>query len=210
MRPPYELKEGNDDVLMEFELPFWIDRRDVFVDITASGVRVEVRNELTCARTFWENEEQKKKKGYIGPVAVADSHWTLDDDTNNAGEPCKTLTVHLVKPPLNEDEVQWKRSVREDNRAARRNEPGHRKGFRFFVDDEDYYSAEETLQAMLFLETGEAFVPAKPYRKYHPPHEQDRLATSVEQLSEEARATLDKMLELDDEKELEEIQGGPR
>ena len=34
MQPPYTLYESNTEVIMEIELPFWIDEEDVRVDIT--------------------------------------------------------------------------------------------------------------------------------------------------------------------------------
>ena len=37
----------------------------------------------------------------------------------------------------------------------------HKKGFRFFEDDEDEYGLEDLLAALCFLERGETWVPAK-------------------------------------------------
>ena len=39
----------------------------------------------------------------------------------------------------------------------------HKRGFRFFEDDEDEYMLEDLLQALCFLERGETWVPAKPW-----------------------------------------------
>ena len=39
----------------------------------------------------------------------------------------------------------------------------HKRGYRFFEDDEDEYRLEDLLQALCFLERGETWVPAKPW-----------------------------------------------
>lgn len=39
-----------------------------------------------------------------------------------------------------------------------------RKGFRFFIDDEDAYGLEDILQAAVFIQTGCTLVPAKPWQ----------------------------------------------
>lgn len=43
LQQPYKLTESQDEVIMEFELPFWMDKDDVRVDIDEDGVTVEVR-----------------------------------------------------------------------------------------------------------------------------------------------------------------------
>ena len=47
--------ETDDDVMLELELPFWIDAGDVRVSVTSLGVSVEVRNTLSIQRTYWRN-----------------------------------------------------------------------------------------------------------------------------------------------------------
>jgi len=47
--------ETDDDVMMDIELPFWIDASDVRVSINSSGVSIEVRNTLSIQRTYWRN-----------------------------------------------------------------------------------------------------------------------------------------------------------
>ena len=41
----------------------------------------------------------------------------------------------------------------------------HRKGYRFFTDDEDAFGLEDVLQAAAFMYTGSTFVPAKPWHQ---------------------------------------------
>ena len=52
--------------------------------------------------------------------------------------------------------------IRQDNRVAERGDR-HKRGYRFFEDDEDEYRLEDLLQALCFLERGETWVPAKPW-----------------------------------------------
>jgi hypothetical protein len=69
-------------------------------------------------------------------------------------------------------------------------------GVRFFEDDEDYFNLEDMLQALCFLEAGEAWVPAKPWDVYHFPYATDKMATDVNALSKGAREQLNRMLEV--------------
>ena len=42
-------------MVLEFELPFWIEERDIDVCITETTLTVAVRNELSFHRTYWRN-----------------------------------------------------------------------------------------------------------------------------------------------------------
>jgi len=199
MQPPYKLLETNEDVTMEIQLPFWIDKEDCFVEITPRFVHVRVRNEVELFRTYWrDTKKEKEPKGepYKGVVDAAESSWCLDDEENAEGEPCKVLQVTFVKPALSDEEKQWKKGKQQDNRVFEIG--GHKKGVRFFLDDEDYFQCEDILQALCFLETGESFVPAKPYDKYHFPFAVDKWATHFEDLSKEAQKQLELMLDMPD------------
>lgn len=203
MEQPYVLKEQEEDVLMEFELPFWIDHDDVRVNITADGVSVDVRNQLSVVRSFWKDREalsnEKKKKDYMGAIMVNDSAWVLEEDFDANGEPCKTLMITFILPPLTEDEITYKKGKRQNNKHERRIlEPGDKKGVAFFLDDEDHFRLSDVLQAMCFLETGETFVPAPLAEKYHFPFKSDKRATCFEDLSEDAQKILTMMLEQDE------------
>jgi hypothetical protein len=54
---------------------------------------------------------------------------------------------------------------RQDNRAKERSGSLHRRGYRFFADDEDEFELEDLLEAMCFLETGRTWVPNKPWEQ---------------------------------------------
>lgn len=43
------------DVLLEVELPFWIDPEDVNVRFTENELVASVRNTLNLRRTYWRN-----------------------------------------------------------------------------------------------------------------------------------------------------------
>lgn len=44
-------------------------------------------------------------------VDVEESMWSLDEEEGQDGEDCKVLMITLVKPPLTEDEVMWKKGA---------------------------------------------------------------------------------------------------
>ena len=47
--------ETDSEVMLEFELPFWIEEEDVDVRITDTGLTICVQNELSFQRTYWRN-----------------------------------------------------------------------------------------------------------------------------------------------------------
>ena len=51
-RPPAETA---DDVLVEVELPFWIDAEDVCVRFGEARLEVEVHNTMRLHRTYWRS-----------------------------------------------------------------------------------------------------------------------------------------------------------
>jgi len=177
--------------VLNFEVPFWIDSDDVHVDITETGIRVEVRNEVFVRRTFWRNAEEESRSDAYRVVDVDECSWQLEDDIGQDGEKCKLLSVTLVRPPLTEDEIQWKKGVRQDNRQGkRRGGPHGLRGYRFFVDDEDEYGLEDYLQALCLLQCGKAWVPVKPWDT---DCVEGRWATSPMELGREARSMLERL-----------------
>lgn len=42
---------------------------------------------------------------------VEESLWSLDEEDDAQGRPAKMLMITLVKPPLSEDEVLWKKGA---------------------------------------------------------------------------------------------------
>ncbi|KAL4442949.1 hypothetical protein ABPG77_008440 [Micractinium sp. CCAP 211/92] len=163
LQPPYTLTETQDDVLLELELPFWIEQEDVSVQFGADRLRVGVRNTLQLARSFWRNSQEESRRNDYAVIVPEQCVWSLEEDTSAEGERCKLLVVTMARPDPTEEEVTYKKGKRQDNRAASR--PGSLvdKGWRFFADDEDMYGLEDTLQALCFLEHGRTFVPAKPW-----------------------------------------------
>lgn len=53
--PPSCAAETQDDVLLELELPFWIEREDVAVEFGREQLRVGVHNTLQLMRTYWRD-----------------------------------------------------------------------------------------------------------------------------------------------------------
>lgn len=162
LEPPYTLIEGEDDVVMHVELPFWIDSEDVKVTVGDHAIDIRVRNTLHVRRDYWRSAEEEARRG-ADYCIVQDSSWCLEEDINCDSESCKLLTVTLVRPLPTEEEITWKKGRRQDNRAALRPGSMSDKGFRFFMDDEDEFGLEEVLQALCFVRSGRAFVPAKPW-----------------------------------------------
>lgn len=197
--PPYELYETDEDAMVQIELPFWIDPEDVKVDVGDRELSVQVRNTLNLRRHYWRNEEQEARRRDYEVVDKAQCCWGLEEDTNAQGERCKTLTVTLARPEPTEEEIQWKKGERQDNRATKRPGSLNDKGFRFFVDDEDLYDLEEILQALCFAEAGVAFVPPKPWRV----GEEPRWAKEELALPPGARAMLQRMRELGSKRPVE-------
>ena len=139
--------ETGDDVTIEIDLPFWIDASDIYVNITSLSITVDVRNTLSIRRTYWRNrydstqgnscpscamhpyevlvcegravarEEEGRRKDYA-VVDVEESLWSLDDEEDAQGQAIKLLMITLVKPPLSEDEVMWKKGKRRKRTAC--------------------------------------------------------------------------------------------
>lgn len=193
LEPIYSISEDTDNVILEFFLPFWIEGEDVRVSIGERGLTVWVRNEAQVQKTYWRNEEEERRdpKKYR-VVDVEESMWSLDEDTNEAGEDCKCLLVNLVKPPRTESEIKWKKGKRSDNLNAERYGDKTKKGFRFFVDDEDEFQLESLLQALCFLEVGSAFVPKRPCER----GALSKRVTNVELLPEDTKDVLNSLLDL--------------
>jgi len=193
LHPPYTLYDGEEDVVLHMELPFWIDPEDVYVRFGEEELEVHVRNTLHLRRTYWRNiEEEAKRKQDYRVIDVEECSWALEDDVGAGGERCRLLTVTLARPPPTDEEVTWKKGKRQDNRVALRPGSMRDRGFRFFADDEDSFGLEEVLQAMCFAETGTAYVPAKPWL----PDQESRWVRAEGELSPGARAMLRKVSEL--------------
>ena len=184
--PPYDLYEGEDDVILQFEVPFWIDSDDVLVKITETSLTVNVRNFLDVQRTFWRNAEEEQRQDDYRVVNVEDSSWYLEDDVDANGQKCKILCITLVRPELTMDEVKWKKGIRQDNRQGKRPEGMNKKGYRLFVDDEDEHGLEDYLQAICLIDSGTTYAPAKPWD----PHQESRWTSNPLETSSGAQQFL--------------------
>jgi hypothetical protein len=186
---------------MEFELPFWIDEEDVRVDITKRSVRVRVTNEIDTIRHFWwkteGHEELCKNWQAIVPEECA---WSLDDESiNSRGEKCRVLMICFAKPSPDQEEREYKKNLRQDNRFALakwvETPTTQETGVRFFIEDEDDFDFESLLISMVFMETGSSFVPAKPEHAYREPFDTSKTISDVNLLPKRVKTVLEKLLD---------------
>lgn len=42
-------------------------------------------------------------------IDVSACDWTLEDDTNQEGDRCKVLTLSLIKPPVSQEDLLFKK-----------------------------------------------------------------------------------------------------
>lgn len=204
IHPPYELFETEEDAMVQIELPFWIDTEDVRVEFGATVLSVEVRNTMNVQRTYWRNLDEHTKRRDYRVINQEECCWSLEEDTDAKRERCKVLTVTLARPEPTEEEIQWKKGTRQDNRAAERPGSLHERGYRFFADDEDDFNLEEVLQALCFAEVGEAYVAPKPWRH----GEEPRWAKEEWSLPPGARALLQTLREMNGGKQIERVGNG--
>ncbi len=89
------------------------------------------------------------------------------------------------------DAIAWDvcAGTRQDNRNHQRSGSMHLQGYRFFADDEDNFGLEDMLQALMFMKTDSAYVPAKPWQ----PGAQNTTVTQANSLSKEAQNHLANM-----------------
>ncbi|GMH39071.1 hypothetical protein BSKO_06969 [Bryopsis sp. KO-2023] len=181
LEPPYTLYELEDEVVLEMNLPFWIETSDVDVTFTEGSVGIWVRNICNIRRDFW-TKRAPPEKNFLA-VQMDSCSWCLNEEVNGAGDKIVVLTVTLVRPELTESEIQWKRGIRQDNRQLERNHGG-RKGFRFLLDDEDEFGLEDILQAACMKYMSWTQVPSKPWNH----SDATRRANKPSQMSSEAQA----------------------
>ena len=111
MQPPYTLHESNTEVIMEFELPFWIDEEDVRVDITKRTVRVRVTNEIDTYVISGGKRKGTKSCARTGKPSFLKSAWSLDNESiNSKGEKCRLLMICLAKPLPDQEEKEYKKT----------------------------------------------------------------------------------------------------
>ena len=227
MEPPYRLEESPSEVVLEVELPFWIEASDVRVDVTSRGLELKVNGELeNLRRTFWKDPESgdskagssnKLNKGDV--ILAEETAWSLDKEMRpDTGENFNLLMVCMVKRAPTKTERQYKRNDVQDNRYAVSDaNPSNCKGVRLFTEDQDDFGLEDDLMALCFLETGSTWRPAKPWNKYWDIPKgagrtgdyatEDARVDRVEALPERARAALDQLLRMDEKEEDDNIAG---
>jgi hypothetical protein len=59
---------------------------------------------------FDSREEEERNEAYV-VVDVTESLWSLDADSNAAGQKVQLLAVNLVRPPPTSEEVMWKKGA---------------------------------------------------------------------------------------------------
>ena len=195
LEPPYEMTESNEEAIMEFELPFWIDAEDVGVSFNSKNVRVKVAGEFDITREFWKKEKEKPGAKPWDAIDVSECCWSLDDGVEReTGDPCKSLMITLAKPKPDKHEIQYKRGQRVDNRNIYMN--NDQQGARFFIDDNDAYGGllEAMLQAQVFIDTGSTWRPALPHETYKHPFMKSRRVDKLEDLSESTRGIIEALL----------------
>lgn len=203
LEPPYRLIENADDVIFELDVPFWIDAEDVDVRITDRHLTVRVRNEYDVRREFWRNKEMEETEArggasYPGPVDPTNCAWSLDEEQDANGDPIKVVMVHLAKPARTAKETTFEGSKRNDNLHQRRKD-GQGIGVRYFIEDEDDFDLEDTLNALTFFESGSAYVRRKPYEREKYGEDDPGWVTDLSALSKRASTILEGLLDGEDE-----------
>jgi len=161
--PAYRLfDDASDAVVVEVEVPRWVEERDVHVRITGREVSVWVNTSpggglLLDKVMFIDEEEARKKKGCVA-VDPLHSSWGIED-----AEGGRLVVLTLALPEPDKEDVTYRQGQRRDHRTAERPGEGGLKGMRFFADDEDEFGLEDILEAAVFLECGSVRVPHKPW-----------------------------------------------
>ena len=190
LQPPYSIFETAEDCIIEVTLPFWTEAEDVCTEITTFGISVKTRSGMTIDRTFWRNKEEEARRRDYVPIEPEQCAWSMDDDVDAHGEKCRVLLLSLARPPATEEEVMYKKGVRQDNRSAQRQGSMHLKGYRLFVEDEDEFGLEDILSGLVYAECGAAYIAPKPWGH----EEQPRWARSMADLPDDARIFVEKMM----------------
>ena len=158
-------------------------------------------------------KKKKKHEPFILPTTAA---WSLAKDetktrvsktssvSTSSAKPKQTSRVDDVSLELvvgkrdpTSQESQFKKSVVQDNRFDKRTwNPDRMLGARLFREDQDDFFLEDDLVALVFFETGEAYVPTKPWDDERP--SQGFVARDCSELSENARAVLEQLIAMDE------------
>ena len=132
-------------------------------------------------------------------VCTVQAYWLLlcldiadltvfDGQTSHAGSPASQQGSNALPSiclTLNAFPGQ-----RQNNTTQQRADSNRLKGYRFFADDEDHFGLEDILQAVMFMKSSQAFVPAKPWQLGL----MSKTVHAVEDLSDEAQSHLRQMM----------------
>ena len=75
------------------------------------------------------------------------------------------LMINLTRPMPTEDEMKWKKGVRQSNLVKEHRGHHSRRGVRFFLEDADLFELEHMLVALCFMESNSAWMPYKPWER---------------------------------------------
>lgn len=82
---------------------------------------------------------------------------------------------------------------RQNNTNQQRADSYQLKGYRFFADDEDQFGLEDILQAVMFMKSSTAFVPAKPWQH----GVMGKTIQAIQDMSKEAQTHLSQMVSVE-------------
>ena len=100
--------------------------------------------------------------------------------------------INLARPPPTEDEIKWKKGVRQSNLMKEHKGHHNRRGVRFFLEDHDLFDLENLLVALCFMETNKSWVPFKPWERAG---NDGIVATSIEMLNKESKSIIERLVE---------------
>ena len=102
LEPPYRLaRTSTTSLMMLVSVPFWVLEEDIRVDISGTGIEVEVRDgtqhAVTLKRTFATHPDAARRQGadYAGPVDPTMCSWTLDDDDDDDDDDEVNVNVNV-------------------------------------------------------------------------------------------------------------------
>eukprot|EP01023_Acetabularia_acetabulum_P031611 TRINITY_DN29616_c0_g3_i1.p2 TRINITY_DN29616_c0_g3~~TRINITY_DN29616_c0_g3_i1.p2 ORF type:complete len:208 (+),score=25.37 TRINITY_DN29616_c0_g3_i1:362-985(+) len=175
IQQPYKLIQINKkEILFEIsDLPFWIERGDIYVNIDDQILVVAVRGELFIQREFW-------KPGFVN-VSLCD--WNLEKEKDEIKRSSQKLSISLIFDYGDEQQnvKDWFQNI--DRKSVLIGKG--KKGVALFKDDNDFFGLEDLLQACCFAFDQKVFVRNKPWEQL-----KDILVLQESQLSDEVQQHL--------------------
>lgn len=121
-------------------------------------------------------------------VADTDSRCRVRPHTDEREH--QMLMINLVRPLPTDDELTWKKGVRQSNLVKEHRGHHGRRGVRFFLEDADLFELEPLLIALCFMETSSAWLPYKPWER---PGNDGFTVTDMKMLSDDVRKLIAKL-----------------